>query len=136
MAIILTKQLIGPLLDWAVATSEELPIKHDPMGFTTGLQSGYWVWPEEYPVKSPGYQLIGENYSPSTIWLQAGPIIEREKICLTVEHSSIWVAYSEQNWLEEKRFMQTGLSPLVAAMRCYVAIKLGHEIEIPNGLSV
>jgi hypothetical protein len=27
-----------------------------------------------------------------------------------------------------------GPTPLIAAMRCYVAAKLGHEVEIPEGL--
>jgi hypothetical protein len=27
-----------------------------------------------------------------------------------------------------------GITPLIAAMRCYVASKLGDEVEIPAGL--
>jgi len=29
---------------------------------------------------------------------------------------------------------EEGFTPLIAAMRCYVASKLGDEVEIPEGL--
>jgi hypothetical protein len=70
----------------------------------------------------------------SADWSQAGPIIEREHICTTVEHSGVWIAYSMWNYADEKRFMCSGLTPLIAAMRCYVASKLGDEIELPEEL--
>jgi hypothetical protein len=34
----------------------------------------------------------------------------------------------------EREFMQ-GPTPLIAAMRCYVASKLGEEIDVPNELT-
>jgi hypothetical protein len=60
----------------------------------------------------------------STDWAQAGPIIEREKIALYLNGDDGWTG--EDGW---KR--ATGLTPLVAAMRCYVARKLGEEVETP-----
>ena len=65
----------------------------------------------------------------STDWAQGGPIIERECIGL-------------QRWNEEHEwaadigggFEQYGDTPLIVAMRCYVASKLGDEVEIPKAL--
>ena len=72
-----TSTLWGAALDWAVATCNALPIKHNPMGFTTGPQANFWVWDES---PNPTYQLIGVDYSPSNKWEQAGPLMVRDDI--------------------------------------------------------
>ena len=66
----------------------------------------------------------------STDWAQGGPIIEREKIALN--HSAKVDVWFAENYAETKH--ECGKTPLIAAMRCYVASKLGDEIEIPEGL--
>jgi hypothetical protein len=64
----------------------------------------------------------------STDWAQGGPIIERERIRL--DPRGLWcAAHDTHEWTES-----TGPTPLVAAMRCYVATKLGDEIELPEEL--
>lgn len=98
-------ELDGVALDWAVAKCEKLPIKLDPMGFGSGENGGFWIW-DDAP-KGVMTQ-IGVGYSPSKKWEQGGPLIEREKITLS------WP------------------NPLAAAMRCYVAKKLGNAIQIPD----
>jgi hypothetical protein len=76
-----------------------------------------------------------DSYTPSTDWSQGGPIIEREGIS-TVQQgdASEWVAsvynYNEGDW----HLHTTGPTPLIAAMRCYVASKLGDEVEVPDEL--
>jgi hypothetical protein len=68
-------------------------------------------------------------YKPSEDWAQGGPIIERERIELVaVELGEEWIA--RDYWKEFAE--QSGPTPLVAAMRCYVASKLGEEVEVPN----
>jgi hypothetical protein len=69
----------------------------------------------------------------STDWLQGGPIIEREGI-------SIWV-FDDVTWKAETPFVGVdcvyeGPTPLIAAMRCFVASKLGDEIDIPEDLRI
>lgn len=73
-------------------------------------------------------QLIGAWYSPSTDWTQGGPIIEREGIA-TLPCPRGWAARIGfgSEYIE-------GTTPLIAAMRCYVASKLGDEVEIPEEL--
>ena len=67
----------------------------------------------------------------STLWQQGGPIIERERIGLTYADSvPSWYATSQQG----KRFLRLGPTPLIAAMRCYVASKLGDTVEVPEEL--
>jgi hypothetical protein len=68
----------------------------------------------------------------STDWAQGGPIIEREAIQLTPdEYTGTWSAYMTN---EGEPYVGTGQTPLIAAMRCYVASQLGDEVEIPEGL--
>lgn len=68
-------------------------------------------------------------YSPSTDWSQGGPIIEREGIFLDPAHAyPNWSAIFAGN-------EHYGPTPLIAAMRCYVASKLGNEVEVPEELA-
>jgi hypothetical protein len=68
----------------------------------------------------------------STNWAQGGPIIEREKIRLDTTwncEDGYWSARMDTVggwWL--------GDTPLIAAMRCYVASKLGDTVDIPEEL--
>jgi len=64
----------------------------------------------------------------STDWAQGGPIIERERIDVLYEHDLRWIA------VPQKGIESYGPTPLIAAMRCYVASKLGDEVEIPEEL--
>lgn len=66
-------------------------------------------------------------WNPSSDWAQAGPIIHREMISIEWTGEN-WMAYI---WHDEEFFAS---SPLVASMRCYVAHKLGEEVEIPAEL--
>jgi hypothetical protein len=64
----------------------------------------------------------------STDWAQGGPIIEREEL-------SRLICYNHNEWgcLNGEVFCE-GPTPLISAMRCYVASKLGDEVEIPEEL--
>jgi len=69
----------------------------------------------------------------TTEWEQAGPIIEREEIGLAKSLRGVWAAikYDEQQRLLA---FEDGPTPLIAAMRCYVASRLGDEVETPEEL--
>ena len=76
-------------------------------------------------------------YCPSTDWAQGGPIIEREGM-------GVWMyqwneqGEPEDGWYAEDKdgdHVRTGPTPLIAAMRCYVASKLGDEIDLPKELT-
>lgn len=78
-----------------------------------------------------GHHEIGRmNYS--TDWAQGGPIIERERITICSVGNSKWVA--GYGIATSKRYNRIGQTPLIAAMRCFVASKLGAEVEIPDEL--
>jgi len=68
-------------------------------------------------------------FYPSTKWSQGGPIIEQEKIDLLWMFGDGWMAKQCR-----KGFNARGPTPLIAAMRCFVASKLGDEVEIPEEL--
>lgn len=78
----------------------------------------------------------------STDWNHGGPIIECEKIEVTPFPDGEWRgskcvqkedSYSPGDYMEAVSH-QYGPTPLIAAMRCYVASKLGDEVEVPNEL--
>jgi hypothetical protein len=67
------------------------------------------------------------RWEPSVDWSQGGPIIEKERINLSYSlesGSEHCVAY-----MRSGRNRQKGLTPLVAAMRCYVDSKFGDEVS-------
>lgn len=64
-------------------------------------------------------------------WNQGGPIIEREKIEFRYDRTGRWANAWIASTLER---MLGGPTPLIAAMRCFVASKHGDEIDIPEEL--
>lgn len=114
-------ELTGPALDWVVAKCKG-QVLLDP-------HNNEW----EYC-----WNLLGDNsgnyYSPSTDWSQGGPIIEWWRICIDIGHDGVCLAYSKQNYADNKEFMCSGSTPLIAAMRCFVASKLGEDVELPEKL--
>lgn len=120
-----TAHIIGRALNWAVA---ECLLQTKV--FTKGTYRDRLVYflgdvPES----------VVEWFSPSTSWMAGGPIIEREQITLKPEwdgEKAYWTAISVTRF-EYDRAVQSGPTPLIAAMRCYVASKMGDEVEIPEG---
>jgi len=114
-----TTDLLGRPLDWAVARIEgERNSKLDETGKLILLDAS-----------ELGY------YRPSTNWSQGGPIIERENIGIREPHNTPGLWYARVN-TDVTVFLKSGPTPLVAAMRCYVASKLGDEVEIFKELLV
>jgi hypothetical protein len=118
-----TSELSGAALNWAVAKCEG-----------ANWEDGLLVWYGEESVKR---QCRPNAYS--TDWLQGGPIIEREGIVVDIRKEYGWIAAREFWYLEDKAdhdLCSTGETYLIAAMRCYVASKLGDEIEAPKELTI
>ena len=101
-----TSELTGAALDWAVAKCEG----QDSLG-------GFW---------RPEY---------STDWAQGGPIMEQEKICITEWDINTKLFSAESFKPYAKHACQSGSTPLIAAMRCYVASKIGDEVDVPSEFS-
>lgn len=119
-----TDHLIGPPLDWAVAKCQ---------GFSyAGHAEARKKW-----VRG----IAPPNWSPSTDWSQGGPIIEREIGNLWKDNKlsdsdpDLWTAasYRKTEYGTSVAY-QGGPTPLIAAMRCYVASKLGATVEVPDAV--
>jgi hypothetical protein len=117
-----TSDLQGAALDWAVASIcgyTNLRFHREPP-----LDGGWIMTP---PRKAWGPVLLAE-FSPSTDWAAGGPIIERERIRL--DPRGLWCAAHDSHEFT----WESGTTPLIAAMRCYVASKMGSEVEVPDGI--
>ena len=113
-----TSDLTGAALDWAVAEAD-------------GLKTETWHT-NAITVLYPGAPRF-VPFMPSRDWRVGGPIIERERINTTANLPSTgWYATNPS----KGQCVPFGLSPtpLVAAMRCYVASKLGDEVDVPEEL--
>lgn len=114
-----TSELSGFKLDLAVAKAE---------GEQAELNHGEVVtW------KTIAYQEYRLVWRPSTEWAQGGPIIEREGISLeylpgaALAGMDTWVATRADGPAVSE---EQGPTPLIAAMRAYVASQLGDEVEL------
>ena len=122
-----TSELTGAALDWAVAKCE---------GATDAWRSGApFLWDGVPCIRIYGHDV---DYAPSSDWAQGGPLIEREKIDLQCwdAHSMPWKASIDGDTdAGIALYVEYGPTPLIAAMRCYVASKLGDEIDLPKELT-
>lgn len=126
-----TEELTGRALEWAIATCE-------------GWVNLRWYnWAYLMDNESELVMDLGNGRGTTSLedmhllgWNQAGPIIEREKICThPAEVDGIWEALI---WSEDTNqgylYASQGPTLLVAAMRCYVVSKLGREVDVPKEL--
>jgi hypothetical protein len=113
-----TDELTGAALDWAVAK-----IEHPDLLWGSGIG----IHHASHQIVIPHLPEPQCYWSPSTDRAQGGPISEREKIA-TAWHLTRWVAW--RGVVEHP-----GPTPLIAAMRCFVASRLGDDIEIPEELN-
>ena len=102
-----TSELTGAQLDWAVAKCEGLAISD----------------------RATKWRAENCPHLYSTNWAQGGPIIEREGISIRQVLTDFWAAE-----VEAGEYEHDGPTPLIAAMRCYVASKLGDEVDLPDAL--
>lgn len=109
-----TDELIGPALDWAVAQIE---------GETKHVQFSALPSSQHY-------------YAPSRKWAQGGPLIDG----LDGFELKIWMQSRPGLKCEahihnyDGDWIAFGPTPLIAAMRCLVASKLGDTVQIPSEL--
>jgi hypothetical protein len=123
--LIKVEQLEDSALDWAVTYCENA-------FFGTGAYAL-----EHFSVNT-------EMFDYTTNWARSGPIIERVGLNLRQCYTSGKPNKGEYAWKCDKdfhnnvmtlgAFTQYGPTPLVAAMRSYVASKLGDEVDIPDEL--
>ena len=73
---------------------------------------------------------VSDYFQPSVDWEQGGAIIESEIIGLDYDAAEGWQARD----FDTQQITATGRTPLEAAMRCYVASKLGDDIDVPAEL--
>lgn len=109
-----TSELKEKTLTWAVATAEDLNPRIVTLG-TGAVDIAY----------------SGNQMMPFDHWSQGGPIIEQNQLAIDydcAEGGRWWAAHMATDTHE------CGPTPLIAAMRCYVASKLGDEVEIPEEL--
>lgn len=108
-----TADLTGPALDWAVAKCSF--------------------------IEGTARSLIAADVKPySTSWQEGGPIIEREEIGIRrnapCSDGRQWEASGSITAKGAGYRWGYGPTPLIAAMRCFVASRLGDEVDIPEGL--
>lgn len=125
-----TSDLTGAALDWAVAKAEG---SLHPVG-NVQVIDGKWLL--ICVGNDPEHCGSRVYFAPSTDWSQGGPLIERElhaidhmqskdRVCAIIKRGDM----KNGGWN-----YGYGPTPLIAAMRCLVASRLGDEVEIPEEL--
>lgn len=107
-----------------IKVSEATSLQLDYLVLTTMGTGTYWQSKE-----------FRDVFSPTTIWAQGGPIIERERISIRPDVASPdFRAYviRPPDGLSPR---YVGPTPLIAAMRCYCSTKLGDIVDVPEELT-
>jgi hypothetical protein len=116
-----TAELTGALLDYWVAKA-------------LGHEARIAATCEIIDWNKPGTVVNGCRFEPHRDWAHVGPIIERERIELTFRHNDddYWRA---DIWKKDSSAYgyifsgsELGPTPLIAAMRAYVASKFGETV--------
>lgn len=136
-----TSELIGPALDWAV--SKALGESDNPEFVRVdNLYGPQWVGPKyswQWEFGGP----ILEREGISVVLLSSVPALlstfTREGISVVLLYGSTWGATTYHvhqigKDRSDAHYQGTGRTLLVAAMRCFVSIKLGDEVELPEKL--
>ena len=124
-----TADLIGPALTWAVATIEGYGgLRRNPHAFDQALIMN----------RADGQCVLFSTLNYPADWSQGGPIIERREISLKrnapCSKGREWEASPSITAKGAGGKWGYGPTPLIAAMRCFVAATLGDEVEIPDEL--
>lgn len=138
-------ELIGAELDCWVARAEGWVFfwsKHNYWSVTKPNGASYSACNDWVPYdpdtgaknEKPHPSEAMQDFYPSSDWEQGGPIIERERIWLDpVEAGGTFRGerQTEAGWLARAWghvYNERGPTPLIAAMRAYVASKFGDEV--------
>lgn len=126
-----TADLTGRSLAYAVGVAEGFRVE-------TWHSRSVAIWSPGLPRSVP--------WNPNSDWSQGGPIIEREEIN-TFKYNKLnpldpdkWCGHKVVPRKAMDGFEYTaalgldGPTPLIAAMRCYVASRLGDEVDVPDEL--
>ncbi|EMI4464310.1 phage protein NinX family protein [Pseudomonas aeruginosa] len=129
---VMTCELEGPALDWAVGCIEDEQIERKQIGW---LLMNLKVW---IPLPDTPYFDIVTHWSPSTDWSQGGPLIEKYRFEFE------WVG---SDWHGEPLNFFTacgfdmpadatsaGPTHLIAACRAIVRAKHGKTVSVPAEL--
>jgi hypothetical protein len=116
MTLVAVAGLIGDNLNIAVALADGHLVRRSKFEDAPGIHEqwprGNWEWIRQ----------------PSTAWEHGGPIIERERIALEFLDGE-WCAWAPGPQRADGGDGR-GQTPLVAAMRAYVASKFGERIDL------
>ena len=110
----------GPVLDWMVAYANGAMTNDPELKTATNFL--------EHQARYP-------KHCYQRYWAQGGPILTKAHISRIIDHSGLWIAYDGFNYADAKEHMQCDRSELVAGLRCFVANKLGEEVEVPDELA-
>ena len=125
-----TSELTGAALDWAVAKCGGIHVSMARGGWFVFDSDAFSEYRNDYNDDKL------QSFKPSTNWAQGGPIIEREGVaidCIQADGEIAgWIA--QLPMFREAKYEKPSPTPLIAAMRCYVASKLGDTIDIPEEL--
>ena len=126
-----TSELTGKALNWAVGVADGIQWESDDpevgLYHRRSRNNRLVLGALDYDIMDDWGLTL---YSPSMKWAQGGPIIEREGIGFTQ-----FSDYPQWTAKHPQAICFDGPTPLIAAMRCYVASKLGDDIEIPKELT-
>lgn len=128
-----TSTLTKTALDWAVAIALGIPREEIRLPRIKDFSLCRYLRDEDGELN--GSYRTGPDLLFSSKWEAGGPIIERERI--EVRPTTVSLADPTKNWsasIHDVWMFMPGPTPLIAAMRCFCASRLGDEVDVPEEL--
>lgn len=141
-----TSELSGVALDWAAAKAIDWIEPIYGIGAIRYIQEDQYLAmtepdPDEPDERTDSAHFVYEHtWSPSRIWSQGGPLIERFSVTLGKRTDCPpgprqWDAFIDTKFCPSATYVNFGSSPLIAACRAIVSAKLGDEVDVPDELA-
>jgi len=152
MMMMKTSELTRAQLNWAVAQAEGDKVYRPRLGRPDDWDKEAYLadgsddrWVVRVQNRNVA-RFVDWTYNPSGSWWQGGPIIERAGMEFSSElcdDSGRYIRCGPEDIYLAKCQIEDAMAPtcawgpthLIAAMRCYVASKLGAEVEVPEELT-
>lgn len=115
-------------LDWMVAKC--LASVHKDAVLNGTVMHGWWI---SGLFVDPNYWISLDEFKPTTNWSQGGPVFSKARIgaMFHPEWDSDWGAWPSEG---DDHQEVMGETELIAKARCFVASRLGAEMDVPEDL--
>ena len=135
-----TLELKGPALDWAVGKALNWIEPLYGVGQISYIAEDNFLMMAQPDPDEPDEIILIQHFnhytqwSPSRLWSQCGPLLEKHYIELSIGEEEYWACRTSTSKYDEGRVNYPGSTMLIAACRAIVGEAIGQTVSVPKEL--